>query len=231
MKEQAIQKINKIGKISSILTLIAKILIGMGLAATIIGAVTCFLIPTSLVKVTTTRALVVDVDFSSLGVSIPEDELETTQEQIEQEFVGEEEEYSQVEVLLTQNNVKVTEEMGEYSFTMRDVAGVISMGAIILLMTFITLFFIGALCKAFRDCESPFEENVIKKMQNFAFSLIPWSIISTITESIRDTLLNNKTSIMFSVDFSVILIVLVVLVLAYIFKYGAVLQQESDETL
>lgn len=231
MKEQAIQKINKIGKISSILTLIAKILIGMGLAATIIGAVTCFLIPTSLVKVTTTRAWVVDVDFSSLGVSIPEDELETTQEQIEQEFVGEEEEYSQVEVLLTQNNVKVTEEMGEYSFTMRDVAGVISMGAIILLMTFITLFFIGALCKAFRDCESPFEENVIKKMQNFAFSLIPWSIISTITESIRDTLLNNKTSIMFSVDFSVILIVLVVLVLAYIFKYGAVLQQESDETL
>ena len=231
MKEQAIQKINKIGKISSILTLIAKILIGMGLAATIIGAVTCFLIPTSLVKVTTTRAWVVDVDFSSLGVSIPEDELETTQEQIEQEFVGEEEEYSQVEVLLTQNNVKVTEEMGEYSFTMRDVAGVISMGAIILLMTFITLFFIGALCKAFRDCESPFEENVIKKMQNFAFSLIPWSIISTITESIRDTLLNNKTSIMFSVDFSVILIVLVVLVLAYIFKYGAALQQESDETL
>ena len=36
MKEQAIQKINKIGKISSIFALIGKIIVGIGLVCTII---------------------------------------------------------------------------------------------------------------------------------------------------------------------------------------------------
>ena len=35
----------------------------------------------------------------------------------------------------------------------------------------------------------------------------------------------------FSVNVSIILIVIVVLGIAYVFQYGAVLQQESDETL
>jgi len=33
------------------------------------------------------------------------------------------------------------------------------------------------------------------------------------------------------VDLGMVLIILFIFVLAYIFKYGAVLQQESDETL
>ena len=98
-------------------------------------------------------------------------------------------------------------------------------------MVMVTLCFISSLCKAFRDCESPFEENVVRKMRNLAYSLIPWAIFSTITNSVADSLLMNKVSVNFTVDLGVIMIVLVVFVLVHIFKYGAMLQQESDETL
>ena len=99
-------------------------------------------------------------------------------------------------------------------------------------MALVTLFFVGALCKAFRYCESPFEENVIKKMQNLAISLIPWTIISSIAESFVTNLLNvGRFEFGIGVDFNVVLVIALIFVLVYIFKYGAVLQRESDETL
>ena len=94
------------------------------------------------------------------------------------------------------------------------------------------LFFVGALCKAFRYCESPFEENVIKKMQNLAISLIPWTIISAIADSFATSLLDaGSFEFGIGVDMNVVLVIILIFGLVYIFKYGAVLQRESDETL
>jgi hypothetical protein len=93
------------------------------------------------------------------------------------------------------------------------------------------LCFASSLCKAFRDCETPFEDNVIKKMQNLAYSLIPWVFVSAATDSVVSSLTTNMVAITFGIDFGVVLIILIVFALVYIFKYGAVLQQESDETL
>lgn len=231
MKEQAIQKINKIGKISNIITLIGKILVGIGLLCTIIGAIVCFVIPDSMVKVTTTGNVIMDIDLSSVGMTFSEEELEEARIELEKDMIESEEDYASMDVVLTQNGIHLLGEMDESTFTMRDAAWGALLGAAALLMTFITLCFIGALCKAFRDCHSPFEENVIKKMQNLAYSLIPWTIVSTVANSVSESLTNNHFSIMISLDLGVVLIVLIVLVLVYIFKYGAVLQQESDETL
>ena len=231
MKEQAIQKINKIGKISNIITLIGKILVGIGLLCAIIGTIICFAIPDSMVKLTTTGNVIMDVDLSSVGVTFSEEELEEARAELEKDMMESEEDYASMDVVLTQNGIHLLGEMDASTFTMRDAAWGALLGAAALLMTFITLCFIGALCKAFRDCQSPFEENVIKKMQNLAYSLIPWTIVSTVANSVSESLTNNHLSIMFSLDLGVVLIVLIVLVLVYIFKYGAVLQQESDETL
>ena len=62
-------------------------------------------------------------------------------------------------------------------------------------------------------------------------ALIPWTIVSTIINSILDSAKSGSASVSITLDLGVVLIVLAVLVLVYIFKYGAVLQQESDETL
>ena len=68
-------------------------------------------------------------------------------------------------------------------------------------------------------------------MKHLAVALIPWCIISSVSDSTFSSIVSGKPSFSLSVDLGMVLVVLVVLVLVYIFKYGAVLQQESDETL
>lgn len=229
MKEQAIQKINKIGKISSVFALIAKILVGMALVVTLLGAILCFVIPKGLLEVTLNTEMVTETDYSSLGVYMTEEEMKEAQVQSEKELLTGPHSFAEVEI--TETGIIMKTEVQNYSFTMRDMAGLVMLVFVALVMTFVTLVFISGVCKALRDCQSPFEDKVIKKMQHLAYSIIPWAVVSTVINTITQTLANNKLSIMFSVDFGVILIALVVLVIVYIFKYGAVLQQESDETL
>ena len=230
MKEQAIRKINKIGKVSNIITLIAKILVGIAMVITLIGTIICFIIPESMLKFDIASTMTMEMDYSDLGVSLSEEEIALTETELNRTMLLEEDS-DFTTVVVEADKVTMTGDFEAFSFTMRDATWLAFMGSLVLGLTFVTLFFISALCKAFRDCQSPFEDNVIKKMQNFAIALIPWAVVSTVVNSVSNSLLNNKLSIMFSVDFGVVLIVLVVLVLVYIFKYGAVLQQESDETL
>ena len=76
---------------------------------------------------------------------------------------------------------------------------------------------------------------LIKKVESYiylAISLIPWTIISSMAESFVANLLNvGSFEFGISVDFNVVLVIVLIFVLVYIFKYGAVLQRESDETL
>lgn len=235
MKEQAIQKINQIGKISAIFALIGKIVVGAGLVCTIVGAIICFAIPEKLVEVTTAGAMVIDVDFSALGSEVLDLQDEAKRQEaiaeMKQSMASEEDEFKVVDVTMDETGAQIAGTMAEYSFTIRDGAWAVVIAALALTMTFVTLCFVGALCKAFRDCQSPFEENVIKKMKNLAIALIPWCVITSVSDSTFSSIIDGKPSFSLSVDLGMVLVVLVVLVLVYIFKYGAVLQQESDETL
>lgn len=232
MKEQAIQKINKIGKISSVFALIGKIVVGMGLAVTLIGMIICFMMPEDLVKITPIGGAEIEIGLDSFGETlILEGDIDEISTQIQESMKADSDGMENIEVSVTEDKINIAGDYKVGTFSLRDLAWGLILVAATLAMTFVTLCFISSLCKAFRDCQSPFEDNVIKKMQNFAYSLIPWALISTVTNSISDSFMNNKLSLTFTVDLGVVLIVLVVLVLVYIFKYGAVLQQESDETL
>ncbi len=230
MKEQAIAKINKIGKISSVLALIGKIFVGMGLVLVLIGTIICFMIPKEMVTVTSKGSVEIVVDLNSIeGTVISDDGMNSLSTQIQESI--EADGMENIVVSVAQGIVNIAGDYEAISFSMRDMNWLLVLGLATLAMTFITLHFISSLCKAFRDCQSPFEDNVIKKMQHFAYSLLPWALLSTVTNSISDSFRNNGISLTLTVDLGVVLIVLVVLVLVHIFKYGAVLQQESDETL
>lgn len=235
MKEQAIAKINKIGNVSNILTNVCKALIIMGMVLCLAGAALCFVIPNKLVSFTITPQLSIDVDYSVLGYMTPPVSPEyfndpEFEEQLKQELATDEE-LGGMTVSVANQAIHLEETEEGDAYTMHDVAWLLMMAFIMLTMSLVTLIFVGKLCKAFRDCDSPFAENVIRKMQNLAYALIPWTIVSIITDTIMASVTSNKFSMTFSVDLGVVLTVLLVLVLAYIFKYGAVLQQESDETL
>ncbi len=252
MKEQAIQKINKVGKISTIVTIICKILVILGLITCIAGAVICMVVPKELVKVTVAETMTTEVNYGSLGMEIAEDEIEQMEQmrdwlseggevQIEtvrngvisgsMSVISTGETYFPTDISIVDGVVKADMTSDDVTFTLRDVAGLILVAIIGLVMTMVTLIFVEALCKAFRDCQSPFEENVIKKMQRLAYVLIPWTFTSSVTDSVITSFRSSSIHWSFSLNMGVVLVVLIVLVLVYIFKYGAVLQQESDETL
>ena len=235
MKEQAITKINKIGKISSILTLVCKVFVIIGMVFCLAGALICFVIPDQLVSITVTPTLEVDVDYSVVGHLVsPEEQAMLDDSQMEEELKQEfatDEELAGMTVSIENQVIRMSEVEEGITLTMHDLAWLALMAFMVTAMTFITLLFVGRLCKAFRDCSSPFEHNVICKMQHLAYSLIPWALLSIIWDTVIESISTNRLSFMFSIDLGVILTVILVLVLVYIFKYGAVLQQESDETL
>ena len=233
MKEEAIKKINKIGKVSSVFALVGKIVVGMSLVVLILSAILCFCIPKDFMAITLDEKIGFVLDIESFGETFTDEDVEEMKksftESFEAEVAGEEVQLE--EIVVTDSRLEAKSIVPTYSFTIRDLAWLIVVVTLNVAMVMVTLCFVSALCKAFRDCESPFEENVVKKMRNLAYSLIPWAVFSTITNSIGNTLLQNKISVNLTVDLGVIMIVLVVFVLVHIFKYGAMLQQESDETL
>lgn len=249
MKEQAVAKINKVGKISYIITIICRILVILGLICCVAATVLLLLLPRAGVTLTSRGTVQVEMDVAQLGSFFPVEKFEEIQKGLESgeqmmvtevrngmvnadlEITSSGQRYVPVAVDVNEGSVIVDLTTEEATIDLRDMAWLMFLIVIVLLMSFITLVFIGSLCKAFRDCASPFEEHVIKKMHNLAICLIPWALVSSIGESLADSAMSGGMQWSISIDLGVVLVVMIVLILVYIFKYGAVLQQESDETL
>lgn len=115
------------------------------------------------------------------------------------------------------------------SVSLHDMAYALITAVVTVAMTLVSLFFAGFLCKAFKECVSPFEENVIVKMRHFAYSLIPWVILNSISNSMFNSILNGKIDVEFTLDINTLIIVLIILALVHIFQYGAMLQQNQTK--
>lgn len=103
------------------------------------------------------------------------------------------------------------------------------MGVYFILMQIMTVYE-SRLCKAFRDCQSPFEDKVIRQMEKLGYAMIPWALVTSFTDLLTFRCLRTGR-VRFAVSFDMLLVLAVVYVLIFIFKYGAMLQQESDETI
>lgn len=231
MKQNAISKINQMGQVGGYLTLVAKILIIIAIIACLAGAIIFKIIPEEFVSVEVSENALVNVDLASLGLSLSEEDIQMIQEDASAYDVNGENYYLQ-DMQVTEDAIQIHTITDGFTLRLESLSWIFLAGALNIGMALVTLFFVGALCKAFRYCESPFEENVIKKMQNLAISLIPWTIISSIADSFVTNILKvGSFEFGISVDSNVILVIILIFVLVYIFKYGAVLQRESDETL
>lgn len=242
MKEQAIQKINKIGEVSGKITVFCKILVALGIAILLMGSVLCFFIPENGFVCGTEEKKHIEVNMEMLDADVTDEEIDNVVKElndgnrVEIESgavdvgIGGEDYYPET-VERTGKGFKIVAVTQQYEMDFRDLAWGLLALAVFFGLTQVTLYFVGFLCKAFRDCESPFEENVIKKMQNLAYVLIPWAFVTSFKDMAVECFFEGAKDISWSLDLGVVLIVLVVFLLVYIFKYGAILQQESDETL
>lgn len=247
MKTEAIVKINKMGKAGRIITLIGKILCGMGLAVTLLGTLFMACMPKDFIQFQVGTQGVAEINLAAIGQHISEEAAEV----INSGNIAEDVEIAEnitldgsltvntnggkltLDQFSVENDVLTISTNGEtvQKMSLHELVYVLLCVLLSLAMTMVTLFFAGFLCAAIERCDSPFDENVIVKMRNFAFSLLPWVILSSATNSLISSLMAGNFDMNVSIDVSMLIIVLVILALTYIFKYGAVLQQESDETL
>lgn len=239
MKENAILKINKMGKVGYIISNILRILLILALAGTLVGAIATTVFPKDFMKVKWSGDARVEVSVSEISklagqtVTIAEIEKQLSALSENGSLNVDGKDYVYGEITLDDNgNIVVTGQAeNPRTITMGDIRNITYAAAVYVALMIVTFHFICALCKAFRDCNSPFEENVIKKITNLAYALIPWVVVDCTFGSLMAFFVGSKDSLDFNLNIGMICTVLVIFGLAYVFKYGAVLQQESDETL
>ncbi len=237
MKETAIKKINSMGKVAGIITLIAKVLVGVAFAACLIATIIFTVIPTNFIKISTRGVLKAEIDMSEVNYHFSDAERDAINKSIDDGMVDGSikvngQNFGKAEISVAKDSIFVNAS-GEYNtFTLKKLIPVMLIAALNIACAFVTLMFVGFLCKAFKECQSPFEDNVTKAMRNLAFALIPWAVMSSISNSISASfIMNQGYSFNMNVDLNVVVTILIIFALTYVFKYGAMLQKESDETL
>lgn len=215
MKNENVRKINTIGKVSRILIIICKVAVLIAAIALLVGSILSLAIPNDSIRISGSASAEIAID---TGTNIDRI-VKIDESDFDSKIFG-----ANLKWILKDNDVTD----GERIFTLDaaannihsshikySIATVCFLGAIYFAMFFVILCFAHKFAKSLEECNSPFEENVIKCMRNFGISLIPWVIFAFITSG----------------SLIMALIVFVILLLISIFKYGAQLQQESDETL
>lgn len=109
------------------------------------------------------------------------------------------------------------------------------------LASIVAYVFLAFTADAFRRCDSPFEDRVIRRMNVFAWVLFASVLISVLGSVARmylpDLILGSgRAAVPLLIpsllsSFAPLVVPLIVLFLVRVFRHGAALQKESDETL
>lgn len=107
-------------------------------------------------------------------------------------------------------------------------------------LSIVVYAFLLRTANGFRHCDSPFEDGVIRRMRVFAWGLLAVSALTMLLYNVPNLVVSLRYPSALSVLDSIsnlilpsfaLSIALFVLFLVRIFRYGAQLQKESDETL
>lgn len=222
MKNEKIQKINTVGKVGRIILTVVKVLTLIGLIASLVGAAIS-LCAVPFVKNTTLATVDGKANFTVRSEKFPLSEQIISGIAETDDF-----KFDLFGIKLNVDSSKneddsvtvIDAEVNEFNIKTVPVflatGGVLLAAALVLASAFVMVIFAKKMAKALENCNSPFEENVIKSMKHFAFSMIPWGIIY---------------GYFFNSLILTVLIVLIVMAIVYIFSYGAELQHESDDTV
>ena len=90
---------------------------------------------------------------------------------------------------------------------------------------------VKGLMNLLRKCETPFSDEIIKKLTAFAYSLIPVVAFKGVLDGAKPFLSGSTEFAGTNIDLSTLLLAAVIIILIMVFKHGALLQRESDETL
>lgn len=233
--EKTIHKINVVGKIAEIFTIIAKVGLIIGLVAMIAGAIFLKSVPSDFVELKTASKVGVSVDKDAVSKVFGKftlNKLEKSMTAKGYKFEMNDVEYSKTDVEVTDEKILVDAETSVVTKDAGDFTIMVVVFAIVILNALILVHMIGKLAKAVKTCDSPFAETVITSMRRLAISLIPYCIIQSICAGVLEMIGNGVNKVLdINIDGTSIMPILLVFFLTYVFSYGAELQKQSDETL
>lgn len=219
MKNDITAKINKVGKVSRIVSKIAQVATLIGVIACIVAGVILMFVPSDAVKSFNGEAsgkIVFDEEKTKNIISFADDdnskkyinimnfkfEVNTT------ETVEGDDHVVNFDTMAINADGRHFKILGIFICF----AAALYSASLYVIFTFAVKF-----SKTLETCESPFESDVLTAMKKLGYSFIPFVVISIG--------LTGISSIM------VTFVILVVLLFIHIFNYGAELQQESDDTV
>ena len=233
MKNSSIKKINTAGLIGYIISiiLIVGVIAGMvGIAICTIGAITVSNDDIN-VKVATNINVSSTGNFlNKLNSFISIDGVEDLNTLTEDGVKINDRDISELSVKENNGGLIIDAQTNEIAISMKKIIVALITAFIFLGVVTVALFMVKALMKSLKNCETPFSEEVIKNMTRFATSLVSVVVLHIIFSGFWSSL-TSGVSYKASINLESILLVAVIYILITVFKYGAKLQQESDETL
>ena len=229
MKNSNIKTVNRMGKACSIISRIAMVFCIIGSVFCIIGAIGVLLIPTDKINLTgnadaTITVAVDDINMSGMKFNINGDKngfsIDSTTDNIS--IDDDKVDFDGVWSMNIDNvssddestTFKLSGDFSEFdkSAVKRKMIFSIIEAFVSVTATAVMLFFAGRLFKALSKCETPFTEDIVKKTKFLGWAFVVYAVV-------------------IGVSLPVVISALAILMLAYVFAYGAQLQKESDETL
>lgn len=236
MKNKGIKGINTAGLIGYIISVLLSIAVIATMVITGIGTAGAIAIADKEIKVNMSTAIDISATGDFLGTLnkfMKVGEVENLEDIITEDgktVKVDDSDLSEVSAYKTENGFLVNAKTNEKVFTIKNIIVNLVATFIFLITVEIAVHFLASLMKALRKCETPFCESVIKSMSRFAISLIPTVFMNMVCGGMWSSLFSGSGFAM-TVNLGSVMLVAVIFLLIAVFKYGALLQQESDETL
>lgn len=236
MKNEIVSKVNKIGKIGFIINNIAKIFITIGLVACIVGTALLAFVPANFVTFEISGNAVANIDFDNIPIVNVIDlgdlqNIDKADPDVDAEIDINGISYGVVDFERNDNGISVYAQADSYTVDIGNFKWFLIPVIIFLISALVVIHFIGKLCKNFQHCETPFTEEIVEALKKLAVAIIPMALLQSVTDSITNSMMTGDIDIVLGVDLMTVILVILIFLLATIFKYGTMLQNESDETL
>lgn len=234
MKSEIITKINKIGNVGHIIANIAKVFIAIGAIACLVSGIILTVLPDDMVVIHVDGKAAVEINMPMVGNNIVIEDgsnvaIGSVATEGSLELNGME--YGVVGMTPTENGFLMEAEADSFTVEFNQIASTVFLASVNCAVIWIVMHFISKLCKLFKECETPFTEEIAQTLKKLAIALIPMAFFNNLASSVTDSIMSGNVNIVIGVDVTTILLVLLVFMLSAIFNYGTMLQQESDETL
>ncbi len=242
MESNIKKKVNRIGLAGQIISIILIILMAVAVFGCLLGGVALAVLPNDAVTIGVKGNMDVAVGKSLIGRWM--DEISDDPQTLDAQMSINGTDYTNLNMEKTEDGLLIHAASDRVEFRLSRLYYAAFSGLAYCAVLLVVFIFLKRVCDGFRHCDTPFSDDVIHRMTVFAWVMVGGAVLMSAAESIGNSLIHRSLDMSFSINptgfnsglqlsfsFAPILIALLVLFLTMIFRYGAQLQKESDETL